>query len=356
MIEGVSRSFGSVAAVSDVSLAIEDGEFFTLLGPSGCGKTTLLRTIAGFTELDAGRIHIGEKRIDILPPHRRNIGMVFQNYAIFPNQTVAGNVAYGLKARKVAGQEIARRVREALALVRLEAYGERWPHQLSGGQLQRVAIARALVIRPEVLLLDEPLSNLDARLRVDMRGEIRDLQQRLNITTVYVTHDQEEALAVSHRIAVMQTGRIEQLDHPEHIYRRPKNLFVAQFMGTTNVLRGIVGERVGDLVRVRVGASELSVADPGARKGEPVSLCLRPEALSIVRPGDPASARPARLEAMVTKTEFIGPLARLEAELADGSTLRVAVLDDPATSAVPGSRILLAYDPARITVFRQRSP
>jgi ABC-type Fe3+/spermidine/putrescine transport system ATPase subunit len=355
VIEGVSRSFGSVAVVSDVSLTIEDGEFFTLLGPSGCGKTTLLRMIAGFTELDAGQIHIGEKRIDILPPHRRNIGMVFQNYAIFPNLTVAGNVAYGLKARKVAAEEIARRVGEALAQVRLESYGGRWPHQLSGGQLQRVAIARALVIRPEVLLLDEPLSNLDARLRVDMRGEIRDLQQRLNITTVYVTHDQEEALAVSHRIAVMQTGRIEQLDHPEHIYRKPKNLFVAQFMGTTNVLHGIVGEREGDLVRIRVGASELSVADTGACEGETVNLCLRPEALSIVRPGDPGSAGPARLEVMVTKTEFIGPLARLEGELADGSTLRVAVLDDPAASAVPGSRILLAYDPARITVFRQGS-
>jgi ABC-type Fe3+/spermidine/putrescine transport system ATPase subunit len=355
VIEGVSRSFGSVAAVSDVSLAIEDGEFFTLLGPSGCGKTTLLRMIAGFTELDAGQIHIGEKRIDTLSPHRRNIGMVFQNYAIFPNHTVAGNVAYGLKARKVADQEIARRVGEALALVRLEAYGERWPHQLSGGQLQRVAIARALVVRPEVLLLDEPLSNLDARLRVDMRGEIRDLQQRLSITTVYVTHDQEEALAVSHRIAVMQTGRVEQLDHPEHIYRKPKNLFVAQFMGTTNVLRGIVSDREGDMVRVIAGASELFVADLDARKGETVSLCLRPEALSIVRPGVLGSTGPACLEAMVTKTEFIGPLVRLEARLADGSTLRVAELDDPATGAVPGCRILLAYDPSRITVFRQGS-
>ena len=213
-IEGVRRSFGSVEAVRDVTLRIEDGEFLTLLGPSGCGKTTLLRMIAGFTELDAGEVQIGGQRIDTLPPHRRNIGMVFQNYAIFPNHTVAGNVAYGLKARKVAPEEIAARVADALALVRLQGYGERWPHQLSGGQLQRVAIARALVIRPEVLLLDEPLSNLDARLRVDMRGEIRELQGRLDITTVYVTHDQEEALAVSHRIAVMQAGRIEQLGSP----------------------------------------------------------------------------------------------------------------------------------------------
>jgi ABC-type Fe3+/spermidine/putrescine transport system ATPase subunit len=356
-IEGVSRSFGSVTAVSDISLTIEDGEFFTLLGPSGCGKTTLLRMIAGFSELDAGQIRIGERRIDTLPPHRRNIGMVFQNYAIFPNFTVAGNVAYGLKARSVSSPDIERRVAEALALVRLEAHGERWPHQLSGGQLQRVAIARALVIRPEVLLLDEPLSNLDARLRVDMRGEIRDLQQRLNITTVYVTHDQEEALAVSHRIAVMQSGRIEQLDLPEHIYRKPKSLFVAQFMGTTNVLQGTVGEREGDLVRVRVGGSELTAADPDARRGEAVNLCVRPEALRIVRPGDhPGAVAHARLEATVTKTEFIGPIARLQAELEDGTTLRVAVLDDPAASATPGARILLAYDPARITIFRRGHP
>jgi iron(III) transport system ATP-binding protein len=354
-IQGVSRSFGSVAAVRSISLAIEDGEFFTLLGPSGCGKTTLLRMIAGFTELDAGQIRIGEKRIDTLPPHRRNIGMVFQNYAIFPNLTVAGNVAYGLKARKVAGTEIADRVADALALVRLQGYGERWPHQLSGGQLQRVAIARALVIRPEVLLLDEPLSNLDARLRVDMRGEIRDLQQRLKITTVYVTHDQEEALAVSDRIAVMQAGRIEQLDGPESIYRRPANLFVAQFMGTTNVLEGIVGARRGETTHVRVGSSELLVAGLDAYEGEPVRLCLRPEALHIVR-ANAAAGSSAHLEATVRKAEFIGALVRLEAELPDGTPLKVALLDDPRASALPNSRVVLAYDPACITAFRQGKP
>jgi ABC-type Fe3+/spermidine/putrescine transport system ATPase subunit len=355
-IETVSRSFGSVEAVGNISLAIEDSEFFTLLGPSGCGKTTLLRMIAGFTELDAGQIRIGEKRIDTLPPHRRNIGMVFQNYAIFPNLTVTGNVAYGLKARKVAGKEIMERVTNALALVRLQGYGERWPHQLSGGQLQRVAIARALVIRPEVLLLDEPLSNLDARLRVDMRGEIRDLQRRLKITTIYVTHDHEEALAVSDRIAVMQAGRIEQLGAPEDIYRMPANLFVAQFMGTTNIMAGIVGARKGETVDVRVGPSDLLVTGLDAREGEAVSLCLRPEALRIVHAGDGGAARPARIEATVRKAEFIGALVRLEAELADGTPLKIAVLDDPRANASPGSRIVLAYDPARVTVFRQDKP
>jgi ABC-type Fe3+/spermidine/putrescine transport system ATPase subunit len=352
-IDGVSRSFGSVAAVRDISLAIEDSEFFTLLGPSGCGKTTLLRMIAGFSQLDAGQIRIGVRRIDTLPPHRRNIGMVFQNYAIFPNLTAAGNVAYGLKARKVAGAEIVERVVEALALVRLEGYGERWPHQLSGGQLQRVAIARALVVRPDVLLLDEPLSNLDARLRVDMRGEIRDLQQRLNITTVYVTHDQEEALAVSDRIAVMQAGRIEQLGAPGDIYRKPASLFVAQFMGTTNVLRGIVGTRQGETVPVRVGSSKVLVIGLDAREGETVSLCLRPEALRIAHAGEVNASGPAHLEATVRKVEFIGALTRLETELADGTPLKIAVLDDPRANTSPGSGIVVAYDPARVTVFRQ---
>jgi ABC-type Fe3+/spermidine/putrescine transport system ATPase subunit len=355
-IEAVSRSFGSVAAVCGISLAIADSEFFTLLGPSGCGKTTLLRMIAGFTELDAGQISIGEKRIDTLPPHRRNIGMVFQNYAIFPNLTVAGNVAYGLKARKIAGAEIAERIAGALALVRLQGLGERWPHQLSGGQLQRVAIARALVISPEVLLLDEPLSNLDARLRVDMRGEIRELQQRLKITTVYVTHDQEEALAVSDRIAVMQAGRIEQLGGPEDIYRKPASLFVAQFMGTTNILRGIVRARQGDTVHVQVGPFDLLAAGLDAREGEAVSLCLRPEALRIANASDAEAATSARIEVTVRKAEFIGALVRLEAELADGTPLKIAALDDPRANASPGSRIMLAYDPARITLFRQDRP
>jgi ABC-type Fe3+/spermidine/putrescine transport system ATPase subunit len=354
-IDGVSRSFGPVQAVRNITLQIEDGEFFTLLGPSGCGKTTLLRMIAGFTELDAGEIRIGDRRIDVLPPHRRNIGMVFQNYAIFPNLTVAGNVAYGLKARKVGSAEIAARVVDALALVRLQGYGERWPHQLSGGQLQRVAIARALVIRPEVLLLDEPLSNLDARLRVDMRGEIRELQQRLNITTVYVTHDQEEALAVSRRIAVMQAGQIEQLDVPETIYRKPTSLFAAQFMGTTNVLTGTVAPRTGGPARVRVGSAQVDVADLDAREGETVRVCIRPEALQIVGPGQVAPGEMAQLQARVVSVEFIGALSRLDVELPGGEVLKVAVLDNQATLAKSGDSIVLAYDPARAIVFRQEA-
>ncbi len=220
-IVGVSKRFGSLEAVKNVSLEINTGEFFTLLGPSGCGKTTLLRSIAGFNQPEAGEIYFGERRIDRMSAHKRGIGMVFQNYAVFPHLTVRDNVAYGLKARKVPGQEIGPRVEKALQMVRLGGMESRLPNQLSGGQLQRVAIARALVIEPQVLLMDEPLSNLDAKLRVEMRGEIRELQRQMKITTVYVTHDQEEALSISDRIAVMNLGVVEQVGKPWEVYSTP---------------------------------------------------------------------------------------------------------------------------------------
>src|SRR4051812_16225926 len=232
--------------------------------------------IAGFCELDSGEIRFGQTRIDRLPAHTRDIGMVFQNYAVFPNLTVAGNVAYGLKARGVAGAEMTRRVEEALALVQLAGYGERWPHQLSGGQLQRVAIARALVIRPQVLLFDEPLSNLDARLRVSMRAEIRELQKSLGITAIYVTHDQEEAMSVSDRIALMQSGKLEQVGAPAEIYRNPASRFAAEFMGTTNLLP--------------MGA-------------------LRPEALRLAAD---APAEWPRLAGTIARIEMLGPITRLD--------------------------------------------
>src|SRR5260370_15217677 len=218
VIAGASRSFGTVRAVDNVDLEVGEGEFFMVLGPSGCGKTTLLRMIAGFCELDAGEIRFGARRMDGLAADVRDMGMVFQNYAVFPNHTVAGNVAYGLKARKVPAPELAQRVEEALALVQLTGYGARWPHQLSGGQLQRVAIARALVIRPQVLLFDEPLSNLDARLRVSMRGEIRELQKSLGITAIYVTHDQEHAISVSDRIALMNAPPLQHITLPVYLH------------------------------------------------------------------------------------------------------------------------------------------
>ncbi|MBI1775748.1 MAG: ABC transporter ATP-binding protein [Proteobacteria bacterium] len=235
-LEHISKRYLDVAALEDVSLVIASGEFFTLLGPSGCGKTTLLRTVAGFSRQDSGRIVIDGESMDDVPTHRRDIGMVFQDYAIFPHMTVAANVAFGLKTRRRPRPEIAERVARALDLVQLGSQAERLPHQLSGGQQQRVALARALVINPKILLMDEPLSNLDAKLRLELRDDIRDLQRRLGITTLYVTHDQEEALAISDRICVMQAGRIHQLGSPEEIYAKPQSLFVAAFVGAMNVL------------------------------------------------------------------------------------------------------------------------
>ena len=352
-IEGVARTFGSVRAIDDVSLAVRDGEFFTLLGPSGCGKTTLLRMVAGFCDLERGRILFGERRIDALPPHRRNAGMVFQNYAIFPNHTVGGNVAYGLKARKVAAADIERRVTRALKLVHLDGYEERWPHQLSGGQLQRVAIARALVIEPEVLLLDEPLSNLDAKLRVEMRAEIRQLQQQLKITAIYVTHDQEEALAISDRIAVMQEGRVEQIGAPAAIYRTPATPFVAQFMGTTNLLTGVVAGRDGERVRIRVGGQEFAARGADAAPGAAITFALRPEMLRLLAAGMAPPPGWATVTASVARVEFLGVLTRLDLRLADGAPLHAASLDQLPEGVATGVPVTLAYDPARVTVFRR---
>src|SRR5688572_24494665 len=234
--------------------------------------------VAGFCELDSGRILLGEQRIDTLPPHKRNTGMVFQNYAVFPNLTVGDNVAYGLRARKVRAEDIRERVARALKLVQLDGYGERWPHQLSGGQLQRVAIARAVVIEPNVLLLDEPLSNLDAKLRVEMRGEIRRLQKLLGITVLYVTHDQEEALAISDRIAVMRAGRVEQIASPRAIYEQPETPFVASFVGTTNLIEGTVRGEADGAVEVTFAGGVIRVRGTNRKVGDAVMLSLRPEA------------------------------------------------------------------------------
>jgi ABC-type Fe3+/spermidine/putrescine transport system ATPase subunit len=347
-LDGVNRSFGSVRAVHDISLTIADGEFFTLLGPSGCGKTTLLRMVAGFAELETGEIRFGERRIDTLPAHRRNTGMVFQNYAIFPNLKVGDNVAYGLRARKVAASKIAERVARALRLVKLAEHGDRWPHQLSGGQLQRVAIARALVIEPEVLLLDEPLSNLDAQLRVEMRGEIRQLQQSLGITAIYVTHDQEEALAISDRIAVMRLGRLEQIGAPDEIYRRPATPFVAEFMGTTNLLKGAVTSQGAS---IKVGETEFAVPRLEASQGTTLSFSLRPEALRPLIDNEAAPKGWAVVPARLTRLEFLGALTRIEASLSHGAPLRAAWLDLPLHRLKPGDALRFAYDPGRVTVF-----
>jgi iron(III) transport system ATP-binding protein len=269
-----TKRFGpSFVALNNVSIEVEKGEFFTLLGPSGCGKTTLLRSIAGFTDLSAGDIELAGKNLRIMPPHKRDIGMVFQDYAVFPHLSVFDNVAFGLKARKIAASEIKRRVGEALEAVRLTALAERLPSAMSGGQQQRIGLARAMVIKPKLLLMDEPLSNLDAKLRVSLREEIRDIQHKVGISTIYVTHDQEEALAVSDRICVMNSGRIEQIGTPLEIYSNPQTQFVASFVGTINFINaGVPGL---DVLLNRLGLAA------AAKDKAVASWAVRPENLLI---------------------------------------------------------------------------
>lgn len=358
-IDNLTCTFGELRAVDGISATIEQGELFTLLGPSGCGKTTLLRSIAGFNDVSAGSIWLGDKRIDSLPAHQRNIGMVFQNYAIFPNLNVADNVAYGLRARRVPAADIATRVEQALQRVRLEGFGTRWPHQMSGGQLQRVAIARALVIEPAVLLFDEPLSNLDAQLRTEMRVEIRRLQQSLGLTAVYVTHDQEEALAISDRIAVLRGGRIEQVGSPEEIYRQPQTPFVASFLGGTNMLSGVAGAFDGAVTPVDTCGATIAVPGRIADAGSKVLLSIRPEALRVADGATNAAMNGAidgagagaPLRAKLILREFLGQIQRLHAELPDGTPLRVSALGATTVGVREGSTFGLAYDPAQIVAF-----
>lgn len=346
-IDGVARNFSGVRAVDNVSVAIRNAEFFTLLGPSGCGKTTLLRMVAGFCELDSGRIMFGEDRVDTLPPHRRNAGMVFQNYAVFPHLRVGDNVAYALRARKVPAKEIGERVARALKLIQLDGFETRWPHQLSGGQLQRVAIARAVVFEPRVLLLDEPLSNLDAKLRIEMRSEIRRLQRTLGITVIYVTHDQEEALSMSDRIAVMRSGRVEQIGEPRAIYEQPASPFVATFVGSTNLLDGTVSRREGEFIEVAIDGGLLRVRSAVGQAGSRVEISLRPEAFSVVPAGDPPPAGYGVLSGTVNAAEYLGAGTRLYLRLAAGREIQLTV------SALPpaGSDLRVAYDPAKASVW-----
>ena len=283
-LRGVSRSYGAVRAVRDVSLDVPQGQFVTLLGPSGCGKTTLLRLVAGFEQPDAGTISISGQDVAGAPAHKRPVNTVFQHYALFPHRNVFGNVAFGLEIDGLAKSEIQDRVQRALELVRMKDLGGRAISEISGGQKQRVALARALVLEPDVLLLDEPMAALDPKLRKQMQVELKNLQERLKITFVFVTHDQDEALVMADRIAVMNAGRIEQLDAPEQLYEKPRTRFVADFLGVSNLFRGTVRGRKDGLVTLRTeGGLELHAADDGGyRDGAPVWLGLRSEKISLV--------------------------------------------------------------------------
>ena len=283
-LQGVKKQFGSTVVVEDLHLAVQENELITFLGPSGCGKTTTLRMIAGFEYPTHGSIFIAGKDVTAVPPHKREIGIVFQSYSLFPHLTISENVAYGLKRRGVARSERNERVKEVLNLVDLAQYGERYPSELSGGQQQRVAIARAIVIRPKILLLDEPLSALDAKLRQRMRTEIRHLQRQIGMTTILVTHDQEEALAMSDRIVVMNRGRVEQFGTPSHIYKKPATTFVANFVGETNLIPGIVAESDVEgcnIFRAECGFEACFKNINNLSAGQKATLSLRPESLNI---------------------------------------------------------------------------
>ena len=349
-IEQVRKRYAEVEALAGVSLHVQGGEFFTLLGPSGCGKTTLLRCVAGFLRPDAGRILCDGERMDTQPAHKRDIGMVFQNYAIFPHLTVFENVAYGLRARRLAPAEIRRRAQDALRLVQMEPLADRRPDQLSGGQQQRVALARAMAIRPRLLLMDEPLSNLDAKLRVEMRTEIRRLQRELGITTIYVTHDQEEALAISERLAVINAGRVEQVGFPWDVYLAPGSAFVAQFIGASNALTGTLVGTEGEWARVEVGGWMLAARGAEGVTGRVLTV-FRPEAVELLREGRDCPGATVG-EGVVVNREFLGAVLRYRLRLEDGSLIHLDQhKPDPARLRKEGERVRFAVRPEDVMLF-----
>ncbi len=338
-----------VTALDGVDVTIASGEFFTLLGPSGCGKTTLLRTIAGFNLQDSGSVIVGGKPIDNVPAYRRDTGMVFQDYAIFPHMSVADNVAFGLHNRKVAKAEIRERVEQALVMARLEGFGARLPSQLSGGQQQRVGLARAMVIRPQVLLMDEPLSNLDAKLRIELREDIRALQRELGITTVYVTHDQEEALVISDRICVMDSGVVHQIGTPWEIYRQPKTQFVAGFVGAMNFLPGqLSGVNGGS--GLTLGGQQVGWPGSNGHQGD-VAIAIRPEDVHVGAVDDGDGAR-FRLDGRVARTSFTGRDIQYTIDCGGGTLIDATVANpSPALMEQTGKEVTVALPADCLALF-----
>ena len=350
-LTGVQKRFGASAAVEDFNLSVERGEFVSFLGPSGCGKTTTLRMIAGFENPTAGSITIDGTDMTGRPPNQRNIGMVFQSYALFPNMTVTQNIGFGLRVRKQDADAIRTRVDELLGLINLTGRGERYPYELSGGMQQRVALARALAIKPQLLLLDEPLSALDAKIRISLRNEIRSIQRQLGITTVYVTHDQEEALSLSDRVVVMSEGRMEQVGTPFEIYNFPKTSFVAKFVGTLNVLPARVVDAASgrlDLAGQQITASK---AIGGAIPGGSVSVAIRPESVSM---GDGAPGA-NRLSGPIADISFLGSIVRIRMSLGEGAgTVMFDTFNNPHL-ALPqiGAPVTISFPPESCLVIDQ---
>jgi putative spermidine/putrescine transport system ATP-binding protein len=340
-LRNVTKRFGPVAALDDVTFELEQGEFFSLLGPSGCGKTTALRIVAGFESPDRGSVVVDGKDLTGTPPNRRDMGMVFQAYSLFPNMTARQNVEFGLRIRKRGSDDRSRRARELLDLVGLSQQEDRYPYQMSGGQQQRVALARALAIEPQVLLMDEPLSALDARVRVQLREEIRRIQTELGITALYVTHDQEEALSISDRVAVMSTGHAEQVATPLEIYGEPATPFVAEFVGTMNRLESMVVD--GATGRVRWGSTELVVdAARGRSNGGRVLVLVRPESVTL-EPLPNGQGPADALSGQIASSVFLGPVTRVKVGTDDGGVLSADVPSSSAARFLVGSHVIARF-------------
>jgi iron(III) transport system ATP-binding protein len=352
----VTKILGTSSAVDNLTLEVAPGELFFLLGPSGCGKTTALRLVAGFYTPDEGRIFFNERDQSRVPPHKRNTGMVFQNYALWPHMDVWNNVAYGLKMRRVSDAKKKTRVTRALEIVQMQAYAERLPNQLSGGQQQRVALARALVIEPDVVLLDEPLSNLDAKLRLEMRAQIKDIHRKIEHTMIYVTHDQAEALSMADRIAVMRRGRIVQVGTPRQLYVRPESAFVAEFIGGTNLLAGRL-EELGNFLTVKteVGIVQALTGATGPVRGDPVFCSVRPEAVHFQAAEDPSSAASSErinyLTAEVQSIMYLGDSEQYSLRLANGGLIRAVEYHPRTSKAEVGDRVTLKLDPRDVVVL-----
>ncbi|MEM7228342.1 MAG: ABC transporter ATP-binding protein [Planctomycetota bacterium] len=345
-LQNVVKKYGKTTAVAGVDITINDGDLFFLLGPSGCGKTTILRMIAGFIMPTSGTIHFDKDDVTTLPPNKRETGMVFQSYALWPHMSVADNVAYGLDVRKVSGDERTTRVREALEAVQMDPYAARKPNELSGGQQQRVALARALVIKPRVLLLDEPLSNLDAKLRLEMRLEIKRICKSTGITTVYVTHDQKEALSMADQVAVLREGKVMQIGPPRSLYERPESRFVADFLGESNFISGTVATADNGIATIDTAAGALQSTATKASAGTKVTCSIRPEALQVID-------SPATKNAMTVRrvdTVYLGEIAQHLVALPDETTVKVLELN-PSHFGEPGDTLHLTIDPDDVVVI-----